>query len=101
MPASVGFQTSDESAFGTQGFRLDAVAAGDAGGASLWMSLAQAQSLVAPTQDPQAYYGVRVPYVVAVLGDPGAPAAFGDGGTYDGRGLHVLVLPSANVGQAP
>ena len=61
------------------------------------MSLAQAQQLVSPTQDPSGYYGAGGTYVVAVLGDPNAPHAFapaGDGG-YDGTGLHVLLLPAA------
>jgi hypothetical protein len=61
------------------------------------MSLAEAQSLVAPGMDPRSYYGNgAATYVVAVMGDPASPHAVdtsGDAG-YDGRGLHVLVLPS-------
>jgi hypothetical protein len=80
--------------FGQIGFGIDVLGA-DAGSAGhLWMSLAQAQELVDPAQDPTVYYAGGH-YVVAVVGDPAAPHAFagGDGG-YDGRGLHVLVLPA-------
>jgi hypothetical protein len=81
--------------YGEVGFGVD-VPGADAGGAGhLWMSLAEAQQLVSPAQDPSVYYAGG-PYVVAVVGDPDAPHAFsgGDGG-YDGKGLHVLVLPTA------
>jgi hypothetical protein len=81
-------------AFAQVGFGVD-VQGVDAGSAGhLWMSLAQAQELVDPAQDPTIYYaGGR--YVVAVLGDPDAPHAFADGdGGYDGTGLHLLVLPA-------
>ncbi len=66
----------------------------------LWMSLTEALELVDPSQDPTTYYAGG-PFVVAVLGEPGAPHAFAadtDGGGYDGTGLHVLVLP---VGRTP
>jgi hypothetical protein len=85
--------------YGLLGFSVD-VPGLDAGGAAhLWMSLAEAQQLVSPTQDPAAYFGAAVTYVVAVVGDPSAPHAFvagdgTDGGAYDGTGLHLLVLPS-------
>jgi hypothetical protein len=59
------------------------------------MSLAQAQQLVDPTADPSVFFGQNRTYVVAVLGDPSAPHAFTSGGVYDGRGLHLLVVPSA------
>jgi hypothetical protein len=82
------------SAFGTLGFSVDVPLAGDSGTSHEWMSLAQAQQLVDPIEDPTVFFGQPRTYLVAVLGDPGAPPAFGstgDGG-YDGRGLHVLVL---------
>ncbi|HLK37238.1 MAG TPA: hypothetical protein VKU41_10840 [Polyangiaceae bacterium] len=61
----------------------------------LWMSLLEAQSLVDPGGDPRSYFGASATYVAAIVGDPGEPT-FGasSGGAYDGRGLHVLVLPS-------
>jgi hypothetical protein len=85
-------------AFGTLGFEVDN--AGLDGGApvKLWTSLAQAQSLVDPASDPRVYFGANSTYLVAVIGDPSAPSPFPmDGGTYDGRGLHVLVLASLPV----
>jgi hypothetical protein len=82
--------------FGRYGFAID-VGADQAGGAGhLWMSLAQAQDLVAPEQPPNVYYGGTGRYVVAVLGDPQAPHAYDTSAdaSYDGRGLHLLVLPT-------
>ncbi len=86
------------SAFGELGFAVGSTSSDpDASSAGrLWMSLAQAQELVNPAQDPNVYYGAGGTYVVAVLGDPNAPHAFAsglDGGGYDGKGLHVLLLP--------
>jgi hypothetical protein len=104
MPASVPYDPS-ESAFATQGFSVDGTyAAPDGGGGAvhLEMSLAQSLSLVAPTQDPHPYFGQRTPFVVAVVGDPGAPPWPGsDAGAYDGTGLHLLVLPTTRVGPPP
>jgi hypothetical protein len=81
--------------YGQLGFGVDVQGAAAGGAGHLWMSLAQAQQLVSPAQDPSVYYAGG-PYVVAVLGDPNAPHAFGSGdGGYDGKGLHVLVLPTA------
>jgi hypothetical protein len=79
-------------AFGTTGFSIDVAGTGDAGAVHLWMSLAQAQQLVDPTQDPTQFFGHGQTYLVAVLGDPSAPPAFGSGGVYDGKGLHLLVV---------
>jgi hypothetical protein len=94
-PASVSLPAGPAS-FGQLGFAVD-VQGIDAGAAAhLWMSLALAQELVSPSQDPTAYYGAGGTYVVAVLGDPNAPHATGDAG-YDGTGLHVLVLPTAKT----
>jgi hypothetical protein len=81
-------------AYGELGFGVDVegVDAGPTG--QLWMSLAQAQELVDPAQDPTVYYAGGS-FVVAIVGDPFAPHAFADGdGGYDGTGLHVLVLPA-------
>jgi len=77
--------------FGDVGFSVDV--AGLAGGHE-WMSLIEAQQLVDPTEDPTAFFGQPRTYLVAVLGDPGAPHAFGPAGDagYDGTGLHLLVL---------
>jgi hypothetical protein len=84
----------DLAGFGQLGFAVDVQGADAGSAAHLWMSLAQAQELVDPAQDPTVYYAGGH-YVVAVLGDPSAPNAFagGDGG-YDGTGLHLLVLPA-------
>jgi hypothetical protein len=82
----------DLAAYGALGFSVD-VPADDSGAGHVWMSLAQSQQLVDPTQDPTLYYGQSRPYVVAVLGDPSAPHAFATG--YDGRGLHLLVVAAA------
>jgi hypothetical protein len=94
--ATVGFLPlpAGLAAYGQVGFAVDVqgVDAGPTG--QLWMSLAQAQELVDPAQDPAAYYAAGS-YVVAVVGDPFAAHAFADGdGGYDGTGLHVLVLPA-------
>jgi hypothetical protein len=80
--------------YGQVGFGV-AVQDADTGSAGqVWMSLAQAQELVDPAQDPTVYYA-QGQVVVAVLGDPSAPHAFADGdGGYDGKGLHLLVLPA-------
>jgi hypothetical protein len=60
------------------------------------MSLADSQQLVDPTQDPTLFFGQPRTYLLAVLGDPNAPHAFASGGDagYDGKGLHVLVVPA-------
>ena len=95
--ASPGFLPlpAGPAAFGQVGFEveLEGVDAGPSG--QLWMSLSEAQELVDPTQDPTVYYAGGS-YVVAIVGDPFAPHAFAgdDDGGYDGRGLHVLVLPA-------
>jgi hypothetical protein len=101
-------------AFDTLGFSVSLQVADDAGDAGLgsagfeWMSLAQAQQLVDPTEDPTVFFGQPRTYLVAILGDPDAVHAFAqseDGG-YDGTGLHILVLaappppPPADAGEA-
>jgi hypothetical protein len=98
LPVAVVLQ-GGLAAYGQLGFGVDVPGAAAGSPGHLWMSLAQAQQLVSPAQDPSVYYAGG-PYVVAVVGDPNAPHAFsgGDGG-YDGKGLHVLVLPT--TGQAP
>jgi hypothetical protein len=79
--------------YGQLGFSY-AVQIGD-GGLAQWMSLAQSQQLVDPTEDPSAFFGEPRAYVVAIVGDPYAPpfGSTGDAG-FDGTGLHILVLPT-------
>jgi hypothetical protein len=79
--------------YGAVGIRLD-LPAGEAGAPSYFLTLAQAQQLVAPAMDPRVYYGGQGTYVIAIVGDPSAPAPFATGpeaGTYDGTGLHFLI----------
>jgi hypothetical protein len=92
LPASIG-------AYGQVGFGVAAVGAEAGSSGTLWMSLAEAEQLVSPAQNPTSYYAGG-PFLVAIVGDPAAPHAFGTAGTggtgsggYDGKGLHVLVLP--------
>jgi hypothetical protein len=85
---------SSLAAYGSLGFAVD-VPGLEGGAGHMWMSLAQAQQLVDPTQDPSVFFGQNRTYVVAVLGDPNAPHAFTSSGGYDGKGLHVLVVASA------
>jgi len=97
-PATVSIGSS-VAAFGNLGVALAVVGPDGGTASSLWMSLAQAQSLFAPGMDPSRYYGQAVTYLIAVMGDPNAPHAFdrsADAG-YDGRGLHALVLPTAGL----
>ena len=79
-------------AFGQLGFSI-----GTTGAPALteWMSLAQMQELVDPTEDPTIYFGQPRTYLLAVVGDPYATHAdstSGDAG-YDGTGLHLLLIP--------
>jgi hypothetical protein len=83
----------DLSSFGALGFAVD-VPGLEAGAGRLWMSLAESQQLVDPTQDPTQFFGQPRTYLVAVVGDPNAPHAFTPGGGYDGKGLHLLVVAS-------
>lgn len=78
--------------YGDLGFALD-VTGLDAGTQHLWMSLIQSQQLVDPAADPTQYFGQTRTYVVAVVGDALHAPPFTAGG-YDGKGLHLLVLPS-------
>ena len=79
--------------YGTVGFAVDAPGA-DGGGLHLWTSLAEAQRLVDPTQDPTQFFGGSQTYVVAVVGDP-ASADTTVGGASAGEALHLLVVPAA------
>jgi hypothetical protein len=88
---------SDLAAFGTVGFSVD-VPGLDGGGGHVWMSLAESQQLVDPTQDPAQFFGQPRTYLVAVLGDPSAPPAFAPAGGYDGKGLHLLVVATPAAG---
>jgi hypothetical protein len=77
--------------FGQLGFAVDV---GGDGGAHLWMSLAQSLDLVDPTQDPTRYFAQPTSYLVTVIGDPAGPPPDTTGdASYDGTGLHLLVLP--------
>ena len=50
--------------------------------------------LVATTRKSQAvYYSLADTYVVAVVGDPSAAQAFAPDASFDGTGLHILVIP--------
>jgi hypothetical protein len=93
-PAGLSIGT-DLATFGQIGFGVDTVGAEAGAPPYFWASLAQAQSLVDPTVDPRVYFGTGATYVALVVGDPGAPSPFAAGdASYDGRGLHVLVLSS-------
>ena len=75
------------------GFAIDFPLAPDAGAHS-WLSLEQSLELLDPSMNPATYYAQHTTYVVAVVGDTaGAPPFTPEAGTYDGTGLHVLVLP--------
>jgi hypothetical protein len=81
------------SSYASVGVRLDLPGA-EAGTRSFFLTLAQAQQLVDPTMDPRVYYGGQGTYVIAIVGDPNAPAPFATGpeaGTYDGTGLHFVI----------
>jgi hypothetical protein len=79
---------TDLASYGAQGFSVSAPGAG--GSATYaWMSLAQSQDLVDPTEDPTAFFGQPGTYVVAIVGDPGASV---DGGA-DGKALHIVIVP--------
>jgi len=99
-PSAVSVGT-DLPVYGQLGFAVD-VPGFDGGAGHLWMSLADSQQLVDPTQDPTVFFGQPRTYLLAVLGDPGAPHAFATGGDagYDGKGLHVLVVaaPAGTTG---
>jgi hypothetical protein len=104
-PPSIVSVGANLSAYGQLGFAVD-VQGFDGGAGHLWMSLAEAQQLVDPTQDPTLFFGQPRTYLLAVLGDPNAPHAFGSAGDagYDGKGLHVLVVaapaPAVDAGDA-
>jgi hypothetical protein len=81
--------------YGQLGFAVS-LPASDGGSLDEWMSLAQSQQLVDPTQDPSVFYAAPRTYLLAVLGDPTATpptATTGDAG-YDGAGLHILLIPT-------
>ena len=93
-PSAVSVGT-DLSVYGQLGFAVD-VQGFDGGAGHLWMSLADSQQLVDPTEDPTLFFGQPRTYLLAVLGDPDSTHAFSSGGDagYDGKGLHVLVVPA-------
>jgi hypothetical protein len=76
------------------GLRLD-LPGNDAGARTFFLTLAQAQQLVDPTVDPRVYYGGQGTYLIGIVGDPNGVPPFAttpEGGTYDGTGLHFLVV---------
>lgn len=73
--------------YGALGFSV-AVQGGSGTPLYEWMSLAQSQDLVDPTQDPSLFYGQPGTYLVAVVGDPAASVDGGD----QGKALHLLVV---------
>jgi hypothetical protein len=79
--------------YGEVGFSVS-VPTADGGAMTAWMSLAQSQELVDPTQDPTLFFGAPRTYLVAILGDPLGVHAFATDAGYDGTGLHLLVLPT-------
>jgi hypothetical protein len=89
----------DLSTYGTLGFAID-IPVADASPTHFWMSLAQSQQIVAPTEEPRTFFGQPRPYLVAVVGDPSAPSTW-TGGAYDGTGLHLLVLTTPTPMRAP
>jgi hypothetical protein len=95
---------SSLSVYGQLGFGVD-VLGFDGGAGHLWMSLAESQQLVDPNEDPTLFFGQPRTYLLAVLGDPDATHAFATGdASYDGTGLHVLVMaappPPVDAGDA-
>ena len=80
--------------YGDLGLRLD-LPGSDAGPRTFFLTLAQAQQLVDPTVDPRVYYGGQGTYLIGIVGDPNGVPPFAttpEGGTYDGTGLHFLVV---------
>jgi hypothetical protein len=60
-------------------------------------SLALVQRLSDPSMLPTAFFERDTPWVFVVLGDPAAASPLADGGinsAYDGRGLHIIALPT-------
>jgi hypothetical protein len=83
----------DPSIYGTLGFQVD-VNGADGGPGHLWMSLEQSLELAqGPMVNPAVYYTLMDTYVVAIIGDPNGVHAFSDAGSFDGTGLHILVIP--------
>jgi hypothetical protein len=84
---------TDAGAYDTLGFGVD-VTNSDGGPGHLWMSLEQSLDLAqGPMVNPAVYYSMTDTYVVAVVGDPGAAHAFAPDASFDGTGLHILVIP--------
>jgi hypothetical protein len=82
--------------YGEMGFTVDAPgpSGADGGAVHLFLTLEQSLELAqGPMVDPVAYYTQQTGYVVAIIGDPNGALPFTSGSTYDGTGLHILVLP--------
>jgi hypothetical protein len=77
--------------YGTYGFGVNVQGVDGGPGGQLWMSLEQSLELIDPMQDPSIYYTASTSYVVAVIGNPSS--AFAPDASFDGTGLHILVLP--------
>ncbi len=90
------------SSYGGLGIRLD-LPGDEAGAREVFTTLAQALQLADPTADPSVYYGSPGTYVIAIVGDPNAPAPFAtgpDAGFYNGTGLHFVIAPAQPAGDA-
>jgi hypothetical protein len=83
---------TNPTSYGTLGFGVDVVGV-DGGPGHLWMSLEQSLELVDPMMNPAVYYSQIDTYVVAVVGDPNGAHAFAPDASFDGTGLHIMVLP--------
>lgn len=83
---------TDPSNYGTLGFGVDVVGT-DGGPGHLWMSLEQSLELIDPMMNPAVYYIAQDTYIVAVIGDPNGAHPFAPDASFDGTGLHILVIP--------
>lgn len=86
--------------YGNKGFVAQVVDGPTVVRASVSLSLADVQALSEPSSLPEAYYGSSRSFVFALMGDVTAePASAGTPGgglnpDYDGRGLHILAIPT-------
>jgi len=94
-PAMATYLTigAEAGAYDTLGFGVDVMGV-DGGPGHLWMSLEQSLDLAqGPMVNPAVYYSMMDTYVIAVVGDPNAAHAFAPDASFDGTGLHILVIP--------
>jgi len=87
----------DAGAIEQLGFAVDVSGADASDAGHFWMSLSQALALTDPQEAPGTYYAFGGIYVVAIVGDPTASRPFSSDpdASYDGTGLHVLVVSTA------